>query len=73
MNFVFTAGEHKGSSLAIVGRNEVLSAVREMSIVGGSGKFRMTKGYAEARTVDSGNISGETIVEYTHFVKAAAA
>ncbi|XP_040384907.1 dirigent protein 22-like [Oryza brachyantha] len=70
MNFVFTAGEHKGSSLAIVGRNEVLSAVREMSIVGGSGKFRMAKGYVEARTVDSGSNSGETIVEYTVFVKA---
>uniref|UniRef100_A0A0E0BG11 Dirigent protein n=1 Tax=Oryza glumipatula TaxID=40148 RepID=A0A0E0BG11_9ORYZ len=71
MNFVFTAGDHKGSTLAIVGRNEVLSAVREMSIVGGSGKFRMARGYVEARTVDSGANSGETIVEYTVFVKAA--
>uniref|UniRef100_A0A0E0MD41 Dirigent protein n=1 Tax=Oryza punctata TaxID=4537 RepID=A0A0E0MD41_ORYPU len=70
MNFVFTAGDHKGSSLSIVGRNEVLSAVREMSIVGGSGKFRMARGYVEARTVDSGSNSGETIVEYTVFVKA---
>uniref|UniRef100_A0A0E0MD42 Dirigent protein n=1 Tax=Oryza punctata TaxID=4537 RepID=A0A0E0MD42_ORYPU len=70
MNFVFTAGEHNGSSLAIMGRNEVMSAVREMSIVGGSGKFRMATGYAEARTVDSGFKSGETVVEYTLFVKA---
>ncbi|EAY80162.1 hypothetical protein OsI_35333 [Oryza sativa Indica Group] len=70
MNFVFTAGDHNGSSLAIMGRNEVMSPVREMSIVGGSGKFRMARGYAEARTVDSGFKSGETIVEYTLFVKA---
>ncbi|KAF0902536.1 hypothetical protein E2562_017934 [Oryza meyeriana var. granulata] len=70
MNFVFTAGEHNGSSLAIMGRNEVLSSVREMGIVGGTGKFRMAKGYVEARTVDSGAKSGETIVEYTLFVKA---
>ncbi|KAF0902535.1 hypothetical protein E2562_017933 [Oryza meyeriana var. granulata] len=69
MNFVFTAGEHNGSSLAIMGRNEVLSSVREMGIVGGTGKFRMAKGYAEARTVDSGAKSGKTIVEYTLFVK----
>uniref|UniRef100_A0A0D9XPN5 Dirigent protein n=1 Tax=Leersia perrieri TaxID=77586 RepID=A0A0D9XPN5_9ORYZ len=68
MNFVFTAGDNKGSTLTIVGRNEVLSAVREMSIVGGSGKFRMAKGYVEARTIDSGNTSGETVVEYTVFM-----
>ncbi|KQJ89194.1 dirigent protein 21 [Brachypodium distachyon] len=72
MNFVFTAGDHKGSSLAIYGRNEVLSTVREMSVVGGTGKFRMARGYVEARTVDSGNTSGETVVEYTVFVKTAA-
>ncbi|KAL5197027.1 hypothetical protein ABZP36_000539 [Zizania latifolia] len=69
MNFVFTAGEHNGSTLTIFGRNEVLSQVREMSIVGGSGKFRMARGYVEARTVDSGASSGETVVEYTVFVK----
>lgn len=50
MNFVFTAGEHNGSSLAIFGRNQVLNDVREMSIVGGSGKFRMARGYVQAHT-----------------------
>ncbi|XP_020196130.1 dirigent protein 21-like [Aegilops tauschii subsp. strangulata] len=73
MNFVFTAGDYKGSSLTIYGRNEVLSAVREMSIIGGTGKFRMARGYVEASTVDSGAKSGETVVEYTIHVKAAAA
>uniref|UniRef100_A0ACD5X509 Uncharacterized protein n=1 Tax=Avena sativa TaxID=4498 RepID=A0ACD5X509_AVESA len=72
MNFVFTAGDYKGSSLTIYGRNEVLSAVREMSVVGGAGKFRMARGYVEARTVDSGNTSSETVVEYTVYVKMAA-
>ncbi|KAM0923057.1 hypothetical protein ACQ4PT_005776 [Festuca glaucescens] len=72
MNFVFTAGDYKGSSLTIYGRNEVLSAVREMSIVGGTGKFRMARGYVQASTVDSGNNSGETVVEYTVYVKPAA-
>jgi len=70
MNFVFTAGEHKGSGLSILGRNEVLSDVREMSIVGGSGKFRMARGYVQAHTIDSGATSGETVVEYTVNVKA---
>jgi hypothetical protein len=70
MNFVFTAGEHNGSSLAIFGRNQVLSDVREMSIVGGSGKFRMARGFVQARTIDSGATSGETVVEYTVNVMA---
>jgi hypothetical protein len=70
MNFVFTAGDYKGSSLTIYGRNEVLSAVREMSIVGGTGKFRMASGYVQASTVS--NDSGETVVEYTVNVKPAA-
>ncbi|TVU26145.1 hypothetical protein EJB05_28681, partial [Eragrostis curvula] len=65
MNFVFTAGEHNGSSLAILGRNEVLSDIREMSIVGGSGKFRMARGYVQAHTIDSGATNGETVVQYT--------
>jgi hypothetical protein len=69
MNFVFTAGDHNGSSLAIFGRNQVLSDVREMSIVGGTGKFRMAKGYVQAHT-DPSSTSGETIVEYTVNVKA---
>ena len=70
MNFVFTGGEHNGSTLSIVGRNEVLSDVREMSVVGGSGKFRMARGYVQAHTIDSGATSGETVVQYTVNVKA---
>ncbi|NP_001142410.1 Dirigent protein 21 [Zea mays] len=70
MDFVFTAGEHKGSTLSILGRNEVLSDVREMSIVGGSGKFRMARGYVQAHTIDSGFKSGETVVQYTVNVRA---
>lgn len=70
MDFVFTAGEHKGSTLSILGRNEVLSDVREMSIVGGSGKFRMARGYVQAHTIDSGATSGTTVVQYTVNVKA---
>jgi hypothetical protein len=69
MNFVFTAGNHNGSSLAIFGRNQVLSDVRGMSIVGGTGKFRMAKGYVQAHT-DPASTSGETAVEYTVNVQA---
>ncbi|GKD03844.1 dirigent protein 22-like protein [Tanacetum coccineum] len=50
MNYVFVEGKYNGSSLSILGRNAVMSTVREMPIVGGSGLFRFARGYAEART-----------------------
>ncbi|KAL5545539.1 hypothetical protein UlMin_005226 [Ulmus minor] len=50
LNFVFTEGEFNGSSIGLLGRNAVLSEVREMPVVGGSGVFRFARGYAQART-----------------------
>lgn len=50
VNFVFEEGEYRGSCLSLLGRNNVLSEVREMPIVGGSGLFRFARGYAQART-----------------------
>ncbi|RWW42868.1 hypothetical protein BHE74_00051542 [Ensete ventricosum] len=44
LNFLFTAGEYNGSSIAIVGR-EVLGMNSERTIVGGTGMFRMARGY----------------------------
>ena len=41
MNFVFQAGTYNGSSVAIIARHEVFTAVREMAIVGGTVVFRM--------------------------------
>ncbi|KAH1040334.1 hypothetical protein J1N35_042077 [Gossypium stocksii] len=37
------SGKYNGSTLSVLGRNEVLSAVREMPIVGGSGVFRFAR------------------------------
>ena len=48
--FVFDNGEYNGSTLAMVGKNAVFDEVREMPIVGGSGLFRLARGYALART-----------------------
>ncbi|GFP79842.1 dirigent protein 19 [Phtheirospermum japonicum] len=52
INFVFTEGKFNGSTLSVLGRNEVFSAVREMPVVGGSGAFRFCHGYARAKTHD---------------------
>jgi hypothetical protein len=65
MNFVFQAGKYNGSTVAIMGRN----AVREMAIVGGTGVFRMARGYAQARTHTLDLKTGDATVEYNLYIK----
>jgi Dirigent-like protein len=67
MNFVLTDGKYNGSTIAILGHNEVFSPVREMPIVGGSGLFRFARGYVQARTQSLGK-NGDAVVEYNVFV-----
>ena len=50
LNLAFTEGKYNGSTLSVLGRDAVLSTVREMPIIGGSGVFRFARGYAQART-----------------------
>ncbi|KFK38710.1 hypothetical protein AALP_AA3G149700 [Arabis alpina] len=68
MNFVFKTGKYKGSTITILGRNAVLTEVREMPVVGGSGMFRFARGYVEARTKFFDLKSGEATVEYNCYV-----
>ncbi|XVF75963.1 hypothetical protein PTKIN_Ptkin13bG0229400 [Pterospermum kingtungense] len=49
-NFAFMEGKYNGSTLSVLGRNSVISSVRELPIVGGSGVFRFIRGYSEAKT-----------------------
>ncbi|KAI9123575.1 hypothetical protein K1719_004875 [Acacia pycnantha] len=59
MSFSFT----DGSSISILGKNSALNPVREMAVVGGTGKFRMARGYALAQT-HWFNAAGDAIVAY---------
>ncbi|KAG6570355.1 Dirigent protein 20, partial [Cucurbita argyrosperma subsp. argyrosperma] len=68
MNFAFTYGKYNGSSITILGRNPILNTVREMPVVGGSGRFRFARGYAEARTHFFNATSLDAIVEYNIYV-----
>ncbi|KAI3706535.1 hypothetical protein L6452_24342 [Arctium lappa] len=68
MNYVFVEGKYNGSTLSILGRNPVMSAVREMPIVGGSGLFRFSRGYALARTHSFNMSNGDAVVEFNVYV-----
>ncbi|KAF3604631.1 hypothetical protein F2Q69_00038507 [Brassica cretica] len=68
MTFAFKMGEYNGSTITILGRNTVLSEVREMPVVGGSGIFRFARGYVEARTKSFDLKLGDANVEYNCFV-----
>ncbi|XP_061346384.1 dirigent protein 22-like [Gastrolobium bilobum] len=68
MNFAFTDGKYNGSTLSVLGRNAVFSAVREMPIVGGCGAFRFARGYAQAKTHTFDLKTGDAVVEYNVYV-----
>ncbi|CAE5967147.1 unnamed protein product [Arabidopsis arenosa] len=68
MNFAFTTGKYNGSTITILGRNVVMSKVREMPVVGGSGIFRFARGYVEARTKSFDPKAGVAIVEYNCYI-----
>ncbi|GMP64216.1 hypothetical protein CsSME_00025599 [Camellia sinensis var. sinensis] len=64
LNYGFVDGIYNGSSISIVGLNCVLHSVREMAVVGGTGLFRLARGYAVANTHWFDPISGDAIVGY---------
>ncbi|KAK8514726.1 hypothetical protein V6N13_103120 [Hibiscus sabdariffa] len=67
-NFAFMEGKYNGSTLTVMGRNPVFSAVREMPVIGGSGVFRFARGYVEAKTHTFDLKTGNAVVEYNVYV-----
>lgn len=70
MNLVLTAGIYNGSTLAVMGRNAVLAPVRELSVVGGAGRFRMATGYVLVKTGSWAHAGGDAVLELDVFVYA---
>lgn len=69
VTYEFTYGEFNGSSISVLGRNLYTDDVREMPIVGGSGRFRFGNGYALAHTASYDKKTGYSVIEYNVFVK----
>ncbi|KAJ4716749.1 Dirigent protein [Melia azedarach] len=64
MNFGFTDGMYNGSTISLLGSNRAMNPVREMPIVGGTGVFRLARGYAIAQTHWLDPKTGDAIVGY---------
>lgn len=51
--FLFTDGPYRGSSLTIAGRKLIMEKNQEIPIVGGTGGFRLARGYSISTLVSS--------------------
>ncbi|XP_057769283.1 dirigent protein 11-like [Salvia miltiorrhiza] len=65
LNFYFTVGRFAGSTLSILGRNQVMDAQRELPVVGGTGVFRFARGYAIQSTYSIDFPTSYAVLEYT--------
>lgn len=68
LNIVFTAGEYSGSTLCILGRNPITVNQRELPVVGGTGIFRMARGYVIGNTYAYNPDTEYGVLEYTVYV-----
>ncbi|GMY16187.1 dirigent protein 19-like [Fagus crenata] len=68
MNFAFIEGKYNGSTITVLGRNPVFNTIREMPVIGGSGLFRFSRGYAQAKTHTFDIKTGDAIIEYNVYV-----
>lgn len=64
LSYGFCDGIYNGSSISVLGLNQALNPVRELPVVGGTGVFRMARGFAEARTHWFDPATGDAIVAY---------
>ncbi|XP_015696985.2 dirigent protein 2-like, partial [Oryza brachyantha] len=67
LNLVFTAGPYSGSTLQVFGR-ALLGTVMERPVVGGTGAFRMARGYTLSRRVNSTDPNNLLVLEYDVYV-----
>ncbi|XP_047065478.1 dirigent protein 22-like [Lolium rigidum] len=67
MNVVLTAGPYSGSTFTVFGRDNIVEPLRELSVVGGTGRFRMATGYVLWRT-SSWEVHNNAVLELDVFI-----
>ncbi|KAB2063952.1 hypothetical protein ES319_A10G254600v1 [Gossypium barbadense] len=69
VDFAFTTGKFKGSSLSIFSRNPIQEIEREVAVIGGRGQFKMATGFAllKAYFINSTNVINEYNVTVIHY------
>ncbi|XP_073291090.1 dirigent protein 22-like [Primulina huaijiensis] len=65
-NIYFRGGPYDGSTISVFGRNPLMNAARELSIVGGTGVFRLARGVAVSTTYMDFNATGYGILKYIY-------
>ncbi|KAL0365642.1 UNVERIFIED_CONTAM: hypothetical protein Sangu_0661800 [Sesamum angustifolium] len=68
MNFVFTSGIFRGSTICILGRNQINLPERELAVAGGTGFFRNAAGYALTKLYSYDVEKEYGVLEYTLYV-----
>ncbi|XP_057788611.1 dirigent protein 23-like [Salvia miltiorrhiza] len=61
VSYVFTDGIYDGSSFSLLSINEETKSPREMAVVGGTGLFRLARGYVIARTYAANSTEGAIV------------
>ncbi|KAJ3681619.1 hypothetical protein LUZ60_014192 [Juncus effusus] len=69
MNIILTSGEYNGSSIAVMGTDYIFAPVRELSVIGGTGQFRMARGYVIWKTFSFNTTSGDAVLELDIYAK----
>nr|WCZ54765.1 dirigent protein 11 [Phryma leptostachya subsp. asiatica] len=67
-NFLFTTGRYRGSTLAVLGRNPMNDDVREVPVVGGTGAFRLARGYSISTTPFFNKTGGFGVLKYSFYI-----
>ncbi|XP_073101950.1 dirigent protein 21-like [Elaeis guineensis] len=62
-NLVFTEGKYNGSTLSILARDAIFAPVRELPVVGGTGEFRLARGYALLKTHSFNTNSSNAVLD----------
>ena len=64
MSFVFTNKEYNGSTLEIQGADRVYQKYREISVVSGTGIFKLARGFATLETVYIDLLNSNAIIKF---------